>query len=271
MGISVRDIYDQVCDGILEPGGLTGDVLSDSDFITLLNQTISDFMGLGLYGRWSIIQTMMGVRKYTDLNPVIIQKQVMVDESAITMNSGFYWDKSDAAWQNQPTGNPQEWRQDQLSPNQFEIRPAPSWTGQEIEFPGIGYYGTLSQTSNVNGLNINYDPENPLMYGTISECDYGELYVDFSAPMLGVISTINYAPTNLACYNLQSQYPQIESLDDFIPFISEIFIPYVKIDILRRISSNNSETKSTQIFKYYSARTDEGISLIKTIAEERLK
>lgn len=270
MAISVRTLYEQICDGILEPEALTGDVMTDDDFIALVNQTISDFMGLGLYGRWSIVQTLLGVRKYEDLNPVTIEKEILVDQSSMQMNSGFYWDKSDAQWQNQPPGEPQEWRQDQSDANHFEIRPSPCWTGQDIELPTNGYYGTLSSTSNVNGLNINYDPQLPSMYGTISECDFGEVYCDFNAPMFGTIARIEYAPTNIACFNIQTQEPFITSLDDYIPFVSPIFTPYFRIDLLRRIASNNSETKSSQIVKYYSSRTEECIGLVKTIAEERL-
>lgn len=270
MAISVRALYEQICDGILEPGELTGDVLTDADFLALLNQTISDFMALGLYGRWSIIQTLLGVRKYEDLNPVIVEKEVLVDQYSLNRNSGFYWDKSDAAWQNQPPGNPQEFREDQVEANQFEIRPSPCWTGEEITLPAIGYYGTLSQTSGSNGLSIDYDPEVPSMYGTISECDQGSVYADYSGAMFGIISRMEYSPTNITCFNIQSQQPFITSIDDYIPFVSSIFQAYFRMDILRRIAETNSESKSQMISKYYSSRVQEGKSLVTAISDERL-
>lgn len=270
MPISVRDLYEQICDCVLEPGELTGEAITDDQFISALNQTIIDFLQLGGYIKPLINQAELGVRIYQSPGPDTIIKNLAVDETGIPMNSGFYWDQSDAYWQNNGPGTPQEWRQDQLDVQGFEVRPAPAWTGWEIEILGSGLYGQLSETSSPMGFDIECDPVFADGFlGTISECDFGDVYADCAGGMFGIISDMQVSELNMTQFSICSPAYTISSLDDYIPDISDSFIPYLRLNLMRVISNNDSETKSVNAGKYYAGRVMEGVQLLKAVTEER--
>lgn len=269
MAISVRELYNQICDGLLEPGALTGDVFSDADFINTVNQVVSQFLELGAYIKPLINKTIQDQRIYESPGPTSVTKNVAVDESGITMNSGFYWDQSDAYWQNNPSGNPQEWKSDRLEVQGLEVRPAPDWTGFDVAV-SASLYGVISATSGaVYGFDIDCDPLAVSgLLGTISECDYGSVYVDCAGPMLGTIADMQVSELNITHFDIVAPQYTITSLDDYIPDIAESFLPYLRLATMRILSNNDAETKSVNGSKYYTSRTQEGAALISSITEE---
>ena len=270
MAISVRELYEQICDCVLEPTTLTGQTITDEQFMSALNQVLSDFLQLGGYIKPLINQAELGVRIYESPGPSTVIKNLAVDESGIPMNSGFYWDQSDAYWQNSQPGTPQEWRQDQLEIQGCEVRPAPAWTGWEIAVSGSGLYGQISDTSTPLGLDIDCDPVYPNGFlGTISACDYGSVYVDCAGPMFGTIANMQVSELNITQFSILSTQYTITDLDQWIPDIDDSFSPFLRLGIMRVISENNAETKSVNSDRYYSGRTLEGIEFIKSISEER--
>ena len=270
MAISVRELYEQICDCVLEPTALTGQTITDSQFMSALNQVLSDFLQLGGYIKPLINQAELGVRIYESPGPSTVIKNLAVDETGIPMNSGFYWDQSDASWQNATPGTPQEWRQDQLEEQGFEVRPAPAWTGWDVAVSGSGMYGQISSTSGGVGFDIECDPAAVGgLLGTISECDYGSAYVDCAGPMFGVISSMQVSELNMTQFSICSTQYTVTDLDQWIPDIDSSFIPLLRIGIARIISENNAETKSLNADRYYSGRILEGVGLLKSITEER--
>ena len=270
MAISVRELYEQICDCVLEPTALTGQTITDSQFMSALNQVLSDFLQLGGYIKPLINQAELGVRIYESPGPSTVIKNLAVAETGIPMNSGFYWDQSDAYWQNSEPGTPQEWRQDQLEEQGLEVRPAPAWTGWDIEVSGAGLYGQISSTSGSMGLDTECDPAAVGgLLGTISECDYGSVYVDCAGPMFGVISSMQVSDSNITQFSICSTQYTIDDIDQWIPDIDPSFAPFIRMGIMRIISESNSETKSLNADRYYSNRILEGASLIKSITEER--
>jgi hypothetical protein len=270
MPISVRALYEQICDCVLEPGELTGQTLTDAQFLAALNQVLTDFLQLGPYIKPLINQAELGVRIYESPGPSTVIKNLASDESGIPMNSGFYWDQSDAYWQNSEPGTPQEWRQDQLEEQGFEVRPAPAWNGWEIEVDTPGLYGQISDTHDSLGLEIECDPvATDGFLGTISECDYGDVYVDCAGAMYGTIAKMEISELNFTQFSICSTQYTVTSLDDYIPDIDKSFTPYLRMAIMRIVSENNAETKSVNSDRYYSARIMEGVQLVKAITEEK--
>jgi len=235
MPISVRGLYTQICDCLLEPIQLSGDTLTDDQFIAAVNEVLSEFLSLGTYVKPMISQTLTGVRVYPSPGPSSVIKNLAVDEAGIPMNSGFYWDQSDAYWQNKPTGNPNEWRQDQLEEQGFEIRPAPGWEGYEIEIDGIGMYGVISNTSfEINGESLECDPlAIGGLLGTISSDDYGSIYADVAGPMLGTISEIMPSNGNITQFSVTAPEYVVTSLDDYIADVSDLLEPYLRLNLMR--------------------------------------
>jgi len=268
MPISVQQIYTEVCDSLLEPGGLTGKTLTDGRFFELLNEAVVELIGYGSYAKLCCMQTELGVRVYNEPLRVSNVNQLAVAETALPMNSGFYWDKSSAGWQNESPGEPSEWRQDQLDQQRVEIRPSPAWTGYEVEFPGIGFYGVASQWT-AGTYDIEVDPAYASgLIGTISECDYGAVYVEFTSPMFGVISAAVPSQLNITEFAAITPDYAINSLDQFIPDINPSFAPYLKMLVLNGVHAGDSESKSLALAKYYQTRTDEGESLIGAICSQ---
>ncbi len=270
MAISVRELYEQICDCVLEPTTLTGQTITDSQFMSALNQVLSDFLQLGGYIKPLINQAELGVRIYDSPGPSTVIKNLAVDETGVPMNSGFYWDQSDAYWQNSEPGTPQEWRQDQLEVQGCEVRPAPAWTGWDIAVSGSGLYGQIASTSDSLGLDIECDPvaTNGLL-GTISECDYGNVYVDCAGPMFGIIGDMQVSELNITQFSVCSTQYTVTDLDQWIPDIDKSFMPFLRIGIMRIVSENNAETKSVNGDRYYSGRIMEGAALLKSLTEER--
>lgn len=270
MPISIRSLYSQICDCVLEPSALSGDTITDEQFLSAVNQVVNQFLELGPYVKPLVSETLMGVRIYASPGPTTVIKNLAVDEVGIPMNSGFYWDQSDAYWQNRPTGNPKEWRQDQLEEQGFEVRPAPSWNGYEVEVDGIGFYGTISSVSlAVNGETIECDPlYSDGLLGTISSDDYGSIYSDVSSMMLGTISSLDVSAMNITQFSVTAPDYTVTSIDQYIPDISESFMPYLRLAIMKIASDSNAETKSVNGSRYYSARCLEGAALIGAMGDE---
>ena len=269
MPISVRDLYNQICDCVLEPSALTGDVLTDDQFIEIVNQVISQFLELGPYIKPLNKQLVQGQRIYESPGPMSVVKNLAVDQIAIPMNSGWYWDQSDAYWENVPEGEPQEWRQDQLEVQGYEMRPAPSWNGYSVSVTGV-FYGTFSATSGVVDLDIECDPTAITgLLGTISECDYGDVYVDCAGGMFGTIASMEVDSLNATEFSIVAPQYTITSLDDYIPDVSQIFLPYLRILLMRVIFSNDAETKSVNASRYYTSRTQECTNVLASITQER--
>jgi len=271
MPISVRQIYDEVCDSLLEPGGLTGGTVTEDQFLSLLNESVIEFIEYGCYAHLCCMQAELGVRVYNEPMSVSTVKQLAAAEVAIPMNSGFYWDKSNASWQNDTPGTPSEWRQDQLDQQQVEVRPAPAWTGYEVEFPINGYYGVPSSWV-ANTYDIAVDPSfaSTGLIGTIAECDYGAVYVDFTAPMFGIIATAVPSQLNITEFAIIDAPYTINRLDQYIADINPTFKSYLKMLVLVKIHSGDCESKSLALAKYYEARTDECESLIGSICSEKV-
>ena len=267
--ISVRKIYTDVCDSVLEPGQLTGGTVTDTQFLRLLNDTLRViFQSSSCFCKLLNVETELGVRLYDHPNFVNEISMAQCDESNIQQGAGNYWDNSDYRWQQDGPGTPQEWRSDQLLNNQIEVRPAPAWDGYVPTLPVNGLLGTLSATSDAVTFDIDYDPASLGMYGTISKADLGAVYAEFTAPMFGVIGTIKESTLNITEIATYTLWDEVESLDGQIPDLPASFAPYVKFGVLSYIYAMDGETKNENLSKYYKTRLQELISLLSIVDGE---
>ncbi len=267
MAISVRKLYEEVCDVLLEPSALTGDTVSVDEFLDILNDSLRDFLQSSeCYKKICHIPIVAGLRVYNELYFVNQPTNVYADEENIYRSSGTYWDNSDYRWQLDPNGTPSEWRNDQVQEDQIEIRPAPSWSGNTVSCPS-GLYGTISSTSGVVDFDITTTAP---LYGTIASAYTGDVYLDTVSPGFGTISAMTCSATNITQIFTYTFDKEITSLDDYVPDIQDSFKPYVKFMVLSRIFGMDGEVKNTTLQKYYLNRSQEAIRLLRAVAQEIL-
>jgi hypothetical protein len=267
MAISVRKLYQEVCDVLLEPSALTGDTVSNDDFLDILNDSLRDFLQSSeCYKKIDHNLLVAGTRVYENDYFVNQPTHLYADEDNLYRSSGNYWDNSDYRWQLDPNGIPAEWRNDQVQENQVEIRPAPSWSGNSVTC-STGLYGTISSVSGVVDFDITVSAP---LYGTISSTYTGPVYTDVTSPMAGTIAALLCSATNLTQIFTYTLEREITSLDDYIPDIQDTFKPYIKFMILSRIFGMDGEVKNTTLQKYYLNRSQEAVRILRAVAQEIL-
>lgn len=268
MAISVRQVYSEVCDALLEPGALTGETISDSVFLEILNDCLRDFMQASeCFKKINNIPLVAGTRVYNEPYYINQPTNVYADEDTLHRSSGTYWDASDYRWQLAPNGTPQEWRNDQVQEDQVEIRPAPSWSGNTTSC-AAGLYGIISSIPAFIDFTIS-SPTAPL-YGAISSAYAGDVYLDTTAPAFGTVASMDCSSTNLSQISTYTFDNEIGSLDAYIPDVPETFQPYIKFMVLSRAFGTDGETKNPNLQKYFLNRTQEAVRVLRAVAQEIL-
>jgi hypothetical protein len=267
MPISVRQVYTEVCDLLLEPTALTGETVTNDDFLEILNDALRDFMQASeCFKKINHTQLVAGTRVYNDAYFVNQPNVLFADESNIYRSSGNYWDNSDYRWQQAGNGTPMEWRNDQVQEHQVEIRPAPSWTGDTVTC-AAGLYGTISSTSSAVDFDITTTAP---LYGTIASAYSGPVYLDTTYSFFGTAANIIGSTNNLSEIFTYTFDSEITSIDSYIPDIPDSFQPYVKFMILSRIFGMDGEVKNTTLQKYYLNRAQEAVRLLRAVSQEIL-
>lgn len=268
MPISVRQVYKEVCDVLLEPNALTGETISNSVFLEILNDCLRDFLQASeCFKKINSIKLVAGTRVYSEAYFINQPSNLYADEENLYRSSGEYWDNSDYRWQLSANGTPQEWRNDQVQEDQVEIRPAPSWTGNDVSC-AAGLYGTISAIPASVDFTIT-SPTSPL-YGTFSSAYAGAVYLDTTAPLYGTIASMNCSATNLSQIFTYTFDTDLMSLDAYIPDIPDTFQPYIKFMVLARIFGTDGEVKNPNLQKYYLNRSQEAVRLLRAVSQEIL-
>lgn len=266
--ISVRQLYSEVCDILLEPGALTGETISDSVFLEILNDCLRDLMQSSeCFKKINSIPLVAGTRIYNEPYYINQPTNIFADEQNLTRSSGNYWDNSDYRWQLSPNGMPQEWRNDQVQEDQVEIRPAPSWTGN-VASCASGLLGTFSAIPAF--IDFTITSPGSALYGTISSAYNGSVYLGTTAPLFGTIGEMVCSTTNLCQISTYTFDNEITSLDSYVPDVPGSFQPYIKFMILSRVFGTDGEAKNPNLQKYYLNRTQEAIRLLRAVSQEIL-
>jgi len=268
MPISVRQVYKEVCDVLLEPTALTGDTITDTAFLEVLNDSLRDFLQSSeCFKKINHISLVAGTRVYDEAYFINQPSNLYADEENVYRSSGNYWDNSDYRWQSEANGTPREWRNDQVREDQVEIRPAPSWSGNTVSC-AAGLYGTISAIPASIDFTIT-SPTSPL-YGTISTAYAGPVYLETTAPFFGTVSTMTCSATNLSQIFTYTFENEITSLDSYISDVPDSFQPYIKFMALSRIFGTDGEVKNTNLQKYYLNRSQEAVRLLRAVSQEIL-
>lgn len=253
---------------MLEPTALTGDTVTDTVFLEILNDCLRDFMQASeCFKKINHIQLVAGTSVYNEAYFINQPAFLYADEENIYRSSGNYWDNSDYRWQLEGNGTPQEWRNDQLQEDQVQVRPAPSWNGNTVSC-AAGLYGTISAIPTSVDFTIT-SPTSPL-YGTISTAYAGAVYLDTTAPLYGTVASMTCSATNLSQIFTYTFDNEITSLDAYIPDVPDSFQPYIKFMVLSRIFGMDGETKNPNLQKYYLNRAQEAVRILRAVSQEIL-
>lgn len=137
---SVRDLYNIFCDDMFEPGGLRLEIVSDGQFISVLNTTLVDFSkDTAPYCNLYTQQVFQGQAAYP------IPNQLMrVDDAFL---AGVYVEQTTAQSLSNGTPNwrteqglPRLWHGDQLPPKTMELAPIPDYTSVPLPTDNWGSF-----------------------------------------------------------------------------------------------------------------------------------
>ena len=150
MSVTVRNIYDRVCDALLEPGGLVLGVVSVQQFLDIFGVVILDFAQ-----RASLVKNIFT----TPINASVAQYTVPDDlmKPELCFVAGRIIEKVTEAdlttghldWRKQYE-RPRQWHEDNLAPKLVELFPSPDFngTGYPGDAPPIGKYDDFFPADN---------------------------------------------------------------------------------------------------------------------------
>lgn len=273
MAVTLNQLYLEICNVILEPGGFSLGLVTLTDFANFAQEICTDFLT-----KTEIIKKIICVDSQAGVDTVTLPDTISdtiycnYNQSYLHRTSGFYLDNSNAGWSTY-TNAPTTWRQDEVQPKQLSISPIPDVDGSSVQVAlGQGVYGTISGTSNANVVDINASMP---LFGTIGGFD-GPVYLEVTAPMFGTIAAMSVSATNLEM--IASAVPElfsnayVLSTMQFWPLqlVPDSCSMYLKYGILARIFGSDGEMKDLAKSQYASERYQEGLALWCAIMSQEL-
>jgi len=133
MSTTLNDIYLDICDILLEPGGLQLGLVTSDDILSYASDALIDFtQRTGIYKQWLYLQALAYTGVYTlpdiamEFECLFYDQEYLVPTDAFSIENEGYRDwQSESSW-------PEKWHRDRLPPHTFEVVPMPSQTGAEI-------------------------------------------------------------------------------------------------------------------------------------------
>lgn len=268
MAIKAQNLYNQVCVEICEPNGAQLGIVSQADIINYINQTVREWIYVsGLYKQFFIIPIVAGVSIYDQPSFSVGVSQAWFNDETIFESSGYIWDQTDDTWRLEDSGNPSEWREDNVGVLKLQIRPVPISGGTTVITDINGWYGTFSTSTSVGTVFV-CDASTSGLYGTISTCDNGDAFVDCPGGYFGIPADIQVSTGNLMAATLNDQYYAITDLSQYIDVIPNSFEFFILAGILSRIYAADGEIKNPEMAKYWQTRYKEGINMARAISGE---
>ena len=261
---TVQAIYDEVCNALLEDGGLRH-VYTEAAFLKCLATCLSEFLqATGIVKKIIVVPFKAGVRQYQTPQVGMEVQGAYADNSHLYDNSSFYIDQADPDWRTHED-RPVTWRADQLDANTIEVSPAPSDNGREVEWTSP-MHGVIQVTDTPYDLDVGYAA--PAL-GTIGSVG-GEVYMEFTGPMFGTIATLVASDSNLAMVATAQPSNTALTLSTVLELIPDSLAPYLVWSILETIWTADGESRDERRAKYARARRIEGINLCKAISGQDL-
>ena len=246
-------IYKQCSNVLLEDGGLTLGLITDSEFYAIANEVVTDFLSkTQIIKKVFCVPLLVGVDTYTKPDQLGEIDEALAGQTHINRTSGFYLDNSDPSWPTQ-FNQPQSFKEDEVPVNQIQLSPMPNVEG-ELTYTYDQGYGVPASTSGAVDFDIQANPSTP-GYGVFAEA-IGNPYLEAAGTGYGV-----YADMVCSTGNLTMIGNVIPTDPTYIQLIPASFQCYLKYGILSRIFSTNSELKDEQKAAYCQARYAEGVNL----------
>lgn len=261
-GTQWQAIYTDICNVLLEPGGLQLGLYTVDQFLTQGGEVLTDFLSqTGLVKRIWIQQAQAGIATYQESDQMTHLEGVIVNGHYLYRTSEFFLDEFRSHWE-QAYDTPASFREDNLPVHQVSVNPLPNLTGNQVTVPaGQGAYGQMSATANAAEFDIGTSAVTPMGFGTFLGFG-GNPFVEVTGLGLGVLSTFvpssgnvvmfaSALPSNIAALTLASP----------IELLPDSFLAYVRFGILAQIYSSDNELKDEQKARYCAARYQEGLIL----------
>ena len=246
-------LYRQCAAILLEDGGFQLGLLTDSEFYTIANEVVMDFLSkTQIIKKIFNVHIVVGVDTYTKPDQLGEIDEALAGQTHINRTSGFYLDNSDPLWPTQ-FNQSQYFKEDEVTVKQIQLSPMPNVEG-ELTYTYDQGYGVPASTSGAVDFDIQANPSTP-GYGVFAEA-LGNPYLEATGPGYGV-----YADMVCSTGNLTMIGKVIPTDPTYIQIIPASFQCYLKYGILSRIFSTNSELKDEQKAAYCQARYAEGVNL----------
>lgn len=301
--MTVMDVLQRVDCPLLEPAGFMLGLISPTQFLDYLSDSINDFLRMTGISKIFATQTInYGIGQYQtpdaqlSIEQVFVQARFLPASDLDTIDNAYY------QWKRK-TGVAKTWYQDGLPIKNVGIVFSPNWQGAPYSAidPEIGYqiitsatignfFGSVTtngqavawvsgqtfqdsdatwqgKTFTVNGVAYLVqsvtDPENLLLTTSAG--------VQASAVAYSIQYPINIpaADRNLTTYGSQLPPKNLYALTDTIPLLPDSAAMYLAWGILQKIYSDDSELKDSQKAAYCGARWQEGINIFRAALLEQ--
>jgi hypothetical protein len=264
---TVNQVYLDVCDILLEPGGLQLNLVGVGDFLRYFGEVATDFLTkTQIIKKLVSVDTQGGVDTYILPDTVSDTQYGAFDQSYLYRTSTFFLDNSNTTWVSS-TGTPTTWKQDEVSPKQIRLTPTPNMNGDAFQVAlGQGLYGTISSTANATAVDFTSVPTG--LYGTLSGFS-GPEYIEVLTPMYGTIASMSISESNLE--TISTAIPAKLSgwnLSDTVDLVPDTFSIALRYGVLQRIFSMDGEQKDMQKAIYCGARYQEFVNMAAAIMSQ---
>lgn len=267
MPYTVQDVYTEVCDMLLEPGGLSL-VYTQAAFLRDLETVIVEMcQDTKLAVALLCIDVPVGVPDVELPESCIDVYDVVYRHRTILPNTSFDIAQDDPLIDS-GYGQPQEWYRSNLDSGTMRLVPAPRAIGvKTTPDPYEGLYGTIGA---MTGTELTLSVDYPL-YGVIGGVVDGDTFIEVDGQMLGTIAEFTTSRTNGILVSAVRPISDGLTLDDIIAHIPDTFAIYLKWYVLRNIWSTDGESKDIARAKYAMARIEEIRNLIDAVNREDLQ
>ena len=263
---TVQDVYQSICDVLLEPSGLTSGIYTEAQFLDDFREVL-----------WDLLQQTCLVKALLALAVTSGTSEMSIPDCALSVEDAVYdarylhyataleMDNLIAGWRS-TTGLPKRYHEDRLPPDTLGLVPTPNVTGGSIAWASP-LYGTLSSTAGATDFDFEYSAA---LSGTIAGFT-GPVFIETIVPLYGTISELVPSNKNLTLLAPVKPLLQSYTLTDRIEILPDSFLPYLKYGILALVFGRDGETRDPLRQNYCASRYQEGINLGQAISLESLE
>ena len=263
---TVNTLYLEVCDAMLESGGLQTGLWSQQEFLDAFVDILTDFLQRSsLYKKIDAQIQGAGISQYVWDDWCMELQAMFSNEKFLFHGTADDLDSSNQNWMSK-VRVPRDWHDDQLPPRTSELFPSPSSNGNQVQTTAVnGFYGTLSA---VTAGDIDIQTSAPL-YGTIAG-NTGRVYVESSGPFYGVMRSVVETKSNVSAITTVSPFNFYPGLATYIEQVHDVWFPAIKCGVLAKLWSKDGDGRNDQNSKFCAERYEEFIRIAKAISLEGL-